>query len=270
MIKKHQKTVWDRSISYRKKAYFSFMKSGRCWSDSVEWYTWTDWDYLAQQGDKLVWEDIYFPSRRYKKLCYVALLRTVDCTAEDMLENIMADFTAQYLGYKDSKEFYEDNKKSKAQRKKELRMLTKYDKKNDWYIVDPRLFAKTIYPDFGFMSFYELMYAQIWPNIREKIDELLPPIYSNMDVKAGRKRLIITQTFDVHELTITNLDKYVQDFWNRRERIIKAKDETTLCHPDYNIIRQSMDKNSESYIPTKEVIEERKKSFEQSEKEAIS
>lgn len=111
---------------------------------------------------------------------------------------------------------------------------------------------------------------KIWPNIREKIDELLPPIYSNMDVKAGRKRLIITQTLDVHELSIINLDKYVQDFLDRRERIIKAKDETTLCHPDYNIIRQSMDKNSKSYIPTKEVIEERKRYFEQSKKDAIS
>ena len=57
----------------------------------------------------------------------------------------------------------------------------------------------------------------------KKIDELLPPIYSNMDVKAGRKRLIITQTLDVHELTITNLDKYVQDFWNRREANYKGK-----------------------------------------------
>ena len=245
-MQKRSKTIWDKNMSARKKTFRSMMRAGHRESAKVEWYTQTDWELHMDNEMPIVWDDICFPSKKYPKICYVALLNTCDLQAQEKLEEIMDDMTAQLLGYENYKEYCEDTVPSGKERARLLRQrqMTKYNKKLGLYEVNPLLFAQERYPDFESMTFHEITSKVIWPQVRSKIETLTPPIYSTMKLEAEPRSLTITQTLDCRELTIELLDKYVLDFWNSGEKIVRRRAAETLCHPDWDIVRQYIDENN--------------------------
>ena len=238
-----RKTIWDKNMTARKKTVRRMLRAGHRESDAVEWYTQTDWEWHTENGSPIVWDDICFPSKKYPKICYVALLQTSDIAAEEALDGIMDDMTAQLLGYADYHEYCEDTVPGRKERARQFRQMSVYDKKNGVYHVNPLLFEPARYQEFNWMSFREIRSEVIWPRIRPDIETLTPPIYSTMKLEAEPRSLTITQALDCRELTIEILDKYVLDFWNSGEKIVRRKCEKTLCHPDWDMVRKSIDGN---------------------------
>ena len=239
-----RKTIWNKNMSARKKIFHRMLRAGHRESASVEWYTQTDWKWHMENKSPIVWDDICFPSKKYPKICYVALLETSDLAAEEALETIMDDMTARLLGYADYGEYCEDTVPGRNERKRLLASMSEYDKKKDVYRVNPLLFEQERYQDFDSMSFAEIQHKIIWPQIRPDIATLTPQIYSTMKLEAEPRSLTITQALDCRELTVELLDKYVLDFWNSGEKIIRRHSEATLCRPDWDMVRESIDKNA--------------------------
>ena len=239
-----KKTIWDMNMTARKKIFWRMMNAGHRESEAVEWYTQTGWKWHKKKGVPIVWDDICFPSKKYPKICYVALLETSDLAAEEKLEEIMDDMTAQLLGYADYGEYCEATVPDRMERMRQMRSMATYDKKRGIYRVNPLLFEPERYREFDWMSFWEIRDKIIWPQIRPDIETLTPPIYGTMTLEAEPRSLTITQALDCRELTIEMLDEYVTDFWNSGEKIVRRRCEETLCHPDWDAVRESIDKNN--------------------------
>ena len=255
---KKQKDIFQRSMSYRKKHYFKFKSGAVRWSKDVEWYTYTDLNRHITEGTRHFWDDIFIPSKKYNKIFYIALLETVDLAAEDALDDIMHNMAAKRLGYNDYDEYIDATADSKEERERKMRLYTTYDKKRDTYNVNPALFEPEYMPDYEFMSFTEIAYGIVWPEIRDKIETICQPIYSTTEIEVCRSKLLFSKILDVHDLTIDVIDKFVLDFWANGEKRCKVKDETTLCYPNWDIVRNDYDEISERYRVSEETLAERR------------
>ena len=99
------KTIWDKSMSSRKKIFFNSKhdRSMRRWSERAEWYSDMPLDIYAMCG-LTDFVHILFPSKKYRHINYYAHLYSAEKTANIQLMQVMHDMTARLLGYGDYQE----------------------------------------------------------------------------------------------------------------------------------------------------------------------
>lgn len=220
-----EKTILDRSMKIRKKIFFEAKRDLRMrrWTENAEWYTDMPLDLYDMCG-VIDFVDILFPSKKYRKINYYAHLRTAEKTAQILLTHVMEDMTARLLGYENYREYCGKNGKNGAK-------------------PAPR--------ELEGMSFYEILYTKIWPEVEPEIKTYTPPVYGCMELSADRYCLTLTKTLNCVDFGICDymfIDDFVNDFIEGGEKIGNRASEENLFTPNWRLLKMAIDSEAKSYL----------------------
>lgn len=219
------RTILDKSMTNRKKIFFEAKHDPRMrrWSEDAEWYTDMPLDLYVMCG-VIDFVDILFPSKKYNKINYYAHLYTAEKTAQILLTNVMEDMTARLLGYEDYRQYCKMSGKDGA---------------------------KPVPDGLEGMSFYEILYSRIWPEVEPKIETYTPPVYGNMKLRAGKYCLTLTKTLNCADLGACNymlIDTFVNDFIEGGEKIESRACAKNLFRPNWRLLRMAVNSEAKSYL----------------------
>ena len=223
-------------------------------SDDPVWYI----DYSLLLFKKLHYIEMLIPSKKYSKQTYGVYLCSAEQTAWLRTFHFINEMTAKMLGYINyadyGEKFSRRHRRAQAKMYAVLRAMWKYDKKTGTYDTrkydkngeyigryEDEFCPKKRYPDFDNMTFQEIKSSVVWPKIRASIENMVPPIYGNMEVYLGEYRICIEQTLDRRELSVFDASDFVYSFMKNGEKIDNRRCSETLCHPDWDIVRQRID-----------------------------
>lgn len=219
------RTILDKSMKNRKKIFFEARHDPRMrrWSEDAEWYTDMPLDLYETLGI-IDFADILFPSKKYSNINYFAHLYTAEKTAQILLTHVMEDMAARLLGYEDYREYNR---------------------------IKACGGAKPAPDGLEGMSFYEILYSRIWPTVEPDIETYTPPVYGDMELRAGKYCLTLTKTLNYSDLGIVHymlIDNFVNDFIAGGEKIENRRCEETLCRPNMRLLRMAIDSEAEYYL----------------------
>lgn len=217
----HKKTVLEKGNKRRYRDCVEYFKEVPTHEGGKGlWRSYTNLESTRAESGSLQWDDICFISKKYKNLLYYAVIETSIFTACDVLNDKLADLTAKKLGFNDWYDWTDhvDDLKFKSG------PTDPKTKTSRIYIPMP-----TFYPKFDNMDFNQIEYNIVWPEVRDKIDTIIGPIYKNNKSKVNKNDIWFTAVLDVDDLTIDVVDDFVDSFHASGERFIYKKDESTLC-----------------------------------------
>lgn len=216
------KTIWDKSMSSRKKIFFNSKHDRRMrrWSERAEWYSDMPLDIYAMCG-LTDFVHILFPSKKYRHINYYAHLYTAEKTANIQLMQVMHDMTARLLGYGD----YQERSRMEAAGR-----------------------AKPAPKNLENMSFYQILYSKIWPEVRPEIERYTPPVYGSMELYADKYCLVLEKTLPWKDLGELLIDFFVTEFIEGGEKIDNRRCKETLLTPDWDLVRDSIDREAKYYL----------------------
>lgn len=149
---------------------------------------------------------IIFKSRKYKLVSYHIQAVSPLSVCFEAIDAEMHKLTAQKLGYKDWFDW--------ALKVPDLNMrFGELDKKTGCY---PAYFSKpTRYPQFDNMTFKQIMYGIVWPEIKNNIDEFVPPVREEIKFYTIGKNAISFQVIVGCEklLTVDIIDDWIFNYY---------------------------------------------------------
>ena len=101
------------------------------------------------------------------------------------------------------------------------------------------------------MSFYEILYSRIWPEVEPDIETYTPPVYGNMKLRADKYCLALTKTLNCADLGACNymlIDTFVNDFIEGGEKIESRACEENLFRPNWRLLRMAVNSEAKSYL----------------------